>query len=65
MAKRAVIYYRVSTTDQDINGQAAESREYADHRGSKVVEEYVNTTSGAAGSAHGLIKCLTGWGTGV
>ena len=47
MAKRAAIYYRVSTTDQDVGGQVDELREYADHRGFKVVGEYVDTASGA------------------
>ena len=48
MVKRAAIYYRVSTTDQNVGGQVAELRQYADHRGLKVVGEYVDKASGAA-----------------
>ncbi len=48
MAKRAAIYYRVSTTDQDVDGQVDELREYANHRGFEVVGEYIDKASGTA-----------------
>jgi DNA invertase Pin-like site-specific DNA recombinase len=38
--KRATIYARVSTKDQNIEGQLIDLREYAQARGLKVTKEY-------------------------
>ena len=47
MSDRVAIYYRVSTSDQSHDAQVRELREYADRRGLDVIDEYVDTASGA------------------
>ena len=58
MADRVAIYYRVSTADQNHDGQVRELREYADRRGLQVVGEYVDTASGAKRSRPELDRML-------
>jgi len=51
MTDRVAIYYRVSTADQSHDSQVRELRDYADRRGLQVVDEYLDTASGARGPA--------------
>ena len=52
--KRAAIYARVSTTDQDPEMQIRELRAYADRRGFELADEYVDKESGANGDREAL-----------
>jgi DNA invertase Pin-like site-specific DNA recombinase len=58
MGKRAAIYYRVSTADQSPDAQISELREYAQQRGFVVVEEFLETASGATRSRPELDRLM-------
>ena len=55
---RVAIYYRVSTSDQSPDAQIRELRAYAERRGFKYIEEYVETASGAAKSRPELDRLM-------
>lgn len=59
MTRRAAIYARVSTGDQTPENQLLRLREVADRAGFAVVEEYVETASGAAPSRAGMDRMLS------
>ncbi|MDP6780051.1 MAG: recombinase family protein [Candidatus Latescibacteria bacterium] len=52
--RRAAIYARVSTTDQDPRMQLRELRSYVKRRGFDLVDEYVDKESGANGDREAL-----------
>ncbi len=55
----AVIYARVSTSDQNVDLQVRELRQLAEHRGLKIIETYVDEgVSGAATSRPALDQML-------
>ena len=58
--KRALIYSRVSTADQDAQNQIAQLRNYADAQGWQVVDAITDTCSGATAASDraGLGKVL-------
>ena len=58
--KRALIYSRVSTADQDAQNQIAQLRGYADAQGWRIVDVVVDTCSGATAASDrtGLSKVL-------
>ncbi|MFH1834396.1 MAG: recombinase family protein [bacterium] len=57
--KRAAIYYRVSTVDQNPEMQVTELRAYAEKRGFEMVGEFVDTASGASRSRPGLDRLMS------
>src|ERR1039458_4733352 len=60
-SKRALIYTRVSTADQDAQNQIAQLRGYASAQGWQVVDAITDTCSGSKGATErdGLGKVLT------
>ena len=58
MTKRAVIYARVSTGDQTPDNQLLRLREVAARAGFEVVQEYVDTASGASPSRSGMERMM-------
>lgn len=57
--KRAALYMRVSTLDQDPQGQLYDLRKMAEQRGFEVVKEYQDRISGAKARRPGLDKLLS------
>jgi DNA invertase Pin-like site-specific DNA recombinase len=58
MSKRAALYFRVSTADQTPDAQIRELRIYAEQRDFDVVEEFVDTASGATRSRPELDRMI-------
>jgi len=56
--KRAVLYARISTVDQNLETQLLDLRETAKQRGYEVVREYTDTISGAKAKRPGLDQLL-------
>ena len=54
MTKRAVLYSRVSTGEQNLETQLLDLRELAKQRGLEVVREYTDVISGAKSRRPGL-----------
>jgi len=54
MERRAAIYARVSTGGQSVDNQLIRLREVAGRAGFRIVEEYVDTASGASPSRSGM-----------
>src|SRR5260370_18019066 len=52
--KRAALYMRVSTVDQDAETELYDLRQMAQQRGYQIVEEYTDTISGAKARRPGL-----------
>jgi DNA invertase Pin-like site-specific DNA recombinase len=52
--KRAAIYCRVSTGEQNVNTQLLDLREMAKQRGLEIVHEYSDVISGAKSKRPGL-----------
>jgi DNA invertase Pin-like site-specific DNA recombinase len=57
--KRAVLYTRVSTGDQNPETQALDLRRLAEQRGFETVHEYTDRISGATPKRPGLDQVLT------
>jgi DNA invertase Pin-like site-specific DNA recombinase len=55
--KRAAIYARVSTADQNSELQLREIQDYASRQGWEIVETYQDTVSGAKASRPGGGSC--------
>lgn len=55
---KALVYARVSTTDQNLEGQVESLTQWADARGHKVVEVVREKMSGATGKRPGLSRLL-------
>jgi len=56
--KRATIYARVSTKDQNVEGQLLDLRSYADARGLQVIMEYVDIASGSRADRQNYLRLL-------
>lgn len=56
--KRAVLYARISTVDQNLETQLLDLRETAKQRGYEVIREYTDTISGAKAKRPGLDQLL-------
>jgi DNA invertase Pin-like site-specific DNA recombinase len=54
--KRATIYARVSTKDQNVEGQLIDLRGYAQARGLLVIQEYVDVASGSRNDRLNYLK---------
>lgn len=54
--KRAIIYARVSTKEQNVDMQISDLRTYAQARGLQVVSEYIDTASGSRNDRENYIK---------
>jgi DNA invertase Pin-like site-specific DNA recombinase len=57
--KKAAIYGRVSTTDQNVESQFCDLRQMAAQRGYKIVAEYSDTISGAKAKRPGLDQLMS------
>src|SRR6266852_4139675 len=57
--QRAAIYVRVSTAEQNTEGQEAELKEYAKNRGWEVTKVYRDKVSGIASSRPALDELMT------
>lgn len=58
MERRAAIYARVSTGGQSVDNQLIRLREVAGRAGFRIVEEYVDTASGASPSRSGMERMM-------
>ena len=58
MTKRAAVYCRVSTGDQNLDTQLLDLREFAKQRGFEIVGEYTDVISGAKSKRTGLDKLM-------
>ena len=59
MTKRAALYCRVSTADQNPDTQLLDLREFANQRGFEIVGEYTDVISGAKAKRHGLDSLMS------
>ena len=59
MKKRAALYCRVSTTDQNPDTQLLDLREFAKQRGFEIVGEYTDVISGAKSKRPGLDRLMS------
>ena len=58
MSKRAVVYTRVSTVDQNLQTQLVDLRQLATQRGYEIVHEYADRISGARARRPGLDELM-------
>jgi DNA invertase Pin-like site-specific DNA recombinase len=58
MTKRAVLYARVSTGDQNLDTQLLDLREFAKQRGFELVGEYTDVISGSKAKRPGLDRLM-------
>ena len=58
MERRAALYARVSTGGQSVDNQLIRLREVAGRAGFRIVEEYVDTASGASPSRSGMERMM-------
>ena len=56
--KRAVLYARVSTNDQNLENQLLDLRQMAKHRDHEIIREYTDTISGTKSKRPGLDQLL-------
>ena len=59
MTKRAVLYSRVSTGEQNLETQLLDLRELAKQRGLEIVHEYTDVISGAKSKRPGLDNLMS------
>jgi DNA invertase Pin-like site-specific DNA recombinase len=59
VTKRAALYCRVSTTDQNPDTQLLDLREFAKQRGFEIVGEYTDVISGAKSKRPGLDRLMS------
>jgi DNA invertase Pin-like site-specific DNA recombinase len=59
VTKRAVLYSRVSTGEQNVETQLLDLRELAKQRGLKIVHEYTDVISGAKSKRPGLDNLMS------